>query len=289
MAAAVAELAEERGGFDFQNCRRNAFLEKQGYKAPSPTKTGTTIVGLVFKDGVCLGADTRATGGNMVADKNCEKIHYIAKNIYCCGAGTSADTEFTTALISSKLELQRLNNGTQPRVATAKTRLCHYLFGYQGYVSAALVLGGVDVTGPSLYSVWPHGSSDKLPYCTMGSGSLAAMAVFEQKYHDDMTEEEAKSLVQEAVESGIFNDEGSGSNVDLVVITKAGAKPFRNFAKPNERLFRRAKPYNFPIGSTEWLSEKREMFQGLVVTVQKEEKKSEEKKEEKKEEKMDLS
>ena len=32
----------------------------------------------------------------MVADKNCEKIHYIAPNIYCCGAGTAADTENVT-------------------------------------------------------------------------------------------------------------------------------------------------------------------------------------------------
>lgn len=54
---------------------------------PRATKTGTTIVGLVFKDGIVLGADTRATGGSTVCDKNCEKIHYIAPNIRCCGAG----------------------------------------------------------------------------------------------------------------------------------------------------------------------------------------------------------
>lgn len=52
----------------------------------------------IAKGGVCLGADTRATEGPIVADKNCEKIHYIAPNIYCCGAGTSADTENTTGL-----------------------------------------------------------------------------------------------------------------------------------------------------------------------------------------------
>ena len=43
-----------------------------------------------------LGADTRSTNGDTVADKNCEKIHYIAPNIYCCGAGTAADTEAVT-------------------------------------------------------------------------------------------------------------------------------------------------------------------------------------------------
>jgi len=36
---------------------------------------------------VILGADTRATEDTVVADKNCSKIHYIAPNIYCCGAG----------------------------------------------------------------------------------------------------------------------------------------------------------------------------------------------------------
>lgn len=43
-----------------------------------------------------LGADTRATEGSIVADKKCEKIHYIAPNIWCCGAGTAADTENVT-------------------------------------------------------------------------------------------------------------------------------------------------------------------------------------------------
>ena len=76
------------------------------------------------------------------------------------------------------------------------TRLKRHLFRYQGHVSAALVLGGVDVTGPHLYTVWPHGSTDKLPFVTMGSGSLAAMAVLEDGYKDDLTEDETKDLVK---------------------------------------------------------------------------------------------
>lgn len=60
-------------------------------------------------------------------------------------------------------------------------------FRYQGHVSAALVLGGVDVNGPHLHTIYPHGSTDELPYVTMGSGSLAAMAVFEAKYKKDLT------------------------------------------------------------------------------------------------------
>lgn len=54
------------------------------------------IIFIYIQDGVILGADTRATEGPIVADKNCEKIHYMAPNIYCCGAGTAADTEAVT-------------------------------------------------------------------------------------------------------------------------------------------------------------------------------------------------
>lgn len=40
----------------------------------------TKIISL-SQDGVVLGADTRATEGMVVADKNCSKIHYISPNI----------------------------------------------------------------------------------------------------------------------------------------------------------------------------------------------------------------
>lgn len=61
-------------GFDFSNSIRNAFLESKGIPLPNATSTGTTIVGCLFKDGLVLGADTRATEGPIVADKNCEKV-----------------------------------------------------------------------------------------------------------------------------------------------------------------------------------------------------------------------
>lgn len=108
-------------------------------------------------------------------------LHRKSLCFSCCGAGTAADTENTTNTISSQLKLLRLNTGREVHVQTANTLLKRMLFRYQGHVSAALVLGGVDSTGPHIYSIHPHGSTDKLPYTTMGSGSLAAMSVFECK------------------------------------------------------------------------------------------------------------
>uniref|UniRef100_A0A671LNA3 Proteasome subunit beta n=1 Tax=Sinocyclocheilus anshuiensis TaxID=1608454 RepID=A0A671LNA3_9TELE len=243
--ATVSVCQYHRGGFSFENCKRNALLEadinKLGFSSPAARKTGTTICGVVYKDGVVLGADTRATEGMVVADKNCSKIHYISPNVYCCGAGTAADTEMTTQIISSNLELHSLSTGRLPRVATANRMLKQMLFRYQGYIGAALVLGGVDSTGPQLYSIYPHGSTDKLPYVTMGSGSLAAMAVFEDRYRPNMEEEEAKRLVRDAIAAGIFNDLGSGSNIDLCVITKGKVDYLRPHDVANKKGVREDK------------------------------------------------
>lgn len=213
-------------------------------------KSGTTICGIQLKDVVILAADTRSTCGPMVADKNCEKLHFIAKNVYCAGAGTAADLQHTTEMMESQMELLRMATGTQPRVCTVVRRLSSMLFKYQGYVGCALVLGGVDVTGPHLFQIYPHGSTDKLPFTSMGSGSLAAMAILEAEYNENLSVEEGKKLVAKAIRAGIFNDLGSGSNVDVCVITKdVGGTILRNFEKPNERKFR-AKHAAFPIGTT---------------------------------------
>ncbi|XP_006187793.1 proteasome subunit beta type-7 isoform X1 [Camelus ferus] len=271
--AAVSVYEAPVGGFSFDNCRRNAFLEadfaKKGFKLPTARKTGTTIAGVVYKDGIVLGADTRATEGMVVADKNCSKIHFISPNIYCCGAGTAADTDMTTQLISSNLELHSLSTGRLPRVVTANRMLKQMLFRYQGYIGAALVLGGVDVTGPHLYSIYPHGSTDKLPYVTMGSGSLAAMAVFEDKFRPDMEEEEAKKLVSEAIAAGVFNDLGSGSNIDLCVISKSKLDFLRPYSVPNKKGTRFGR-YRCEKGTTAVLTEKVTTleFEVLEETVQ---------------------
>merc|ERR1719152_918566 len=189
-----------RGGFDFENCERNQYLaEKTGIKPPTAMKSGTTICGVVCADCVVLAADTRATEGPIVADKNCEKLHYISNNIYCAGAGTAADLEHTTQLMESQMELLRMALNRQPRVCTVVRRLSTMLFKYQGYIGCALVLGGVDHTGPHLYQIYPHGSTDNLPFTTMGSGSLFAMSILESGYKSNLSVEEGKNLVADAI------------------------------------------------------------------------------------------
>jgi len=255
--ASVFETEVPPTGFQFDNVKRNAFLhDKGGVALPKATKTGTTICGAVFDGGVVVGADTRATNGDIVADKNCQKIHPLAPNMVCCGAGTAADCDKVTDMIGSQLKLLRLDWNRQVRVKTANHLFKQMLFRYQGHIGAYLVLAGADRDGGHLYSIAAHGSTDKTPYTANGSGMLAAMAVLETGWTPGMSEEEAKKLVRDAITAGIINDMGSGSNVDIAVIKPGDDityyRPYEVVVGSGER----EKVYTYPKGTTPLLSTK---------------------------------
>ena len=70
-----------------------------------------------------------------------------------------------------------------------------------------------------------------------------------------MTRVEAVKLASEAIQAGIWNDLGSGSNVDVCVITKEKAQLMRNYITPNVRE-KKEKSYKFARGTTAVLGEK---------------------------------
>ena len=223
-------------GFNFESYARNENLVSKGYAAPKTTKTGTTICGAIFADGVILGADTRATSGPIVADKICQKIHYVSKYIYCCGAGTAADTDQVCRMMSSQVELHGLNNNQEMvPVQVAVTYAKQHLFQYQGHIGAYLIVGGVDKEGPHLVEIHAAGSSQVAPFIASGSGSLNALSVLEAGWKPNLTLDEGKKLVRDAIAAGVFNDLGSGSNINLCIITKDGSQRISPYDEANQK------------------------------------------------------
>ena len=76
--------------------------------------------------------------------------------------------------------------------------------------------------------------------------------------------DEALTLVKHAISAGIFNDLGSGSNVDACVITASHTETLRSFVKPNERV-RKELVYKFRPDTTAW---KKEDVRSLIVDEQ---------------------
>ncbi|KAK6039225.1 putative multicatalytic endopeptidase [Cooperia oncophora] len=204
-----------------------------------------------------MGADSRATAGNIIADKHCEKVHYLTDSIYACGAGTAADLDQVCKMLSGTLRLMELNTGRKARVITALRHAKQHLFNYQGYVGAYLLIGGVDPTGPHLYECSANGTTMAKPFAAQGSGSYAAISILERDFKQDMTEEECVALVQRALQAGMHGDNASGNSLNLVIM-RPGKTEFRgpivpNFCKMPEPI---DLPYRFKPGSTKVLKRK---------------------------------
>ena len=100
----------------------------------------------------------------------------------------------------------------------------------------------------------------------MGSGSLNAMSILETRYKDGMTKEEAIEIVKCAVEAGIFNDLGSGSNVDIYVITRNGCEKMESYREYNKKVFSQSQNYVFPKGTTEIIEETQKKWKNVEVS-----------------------
>lgn len=148
-------------------------------------------------------------------------------------------------MIKRGLELHSLNTHSQPRVQLAALKLTSHAFKYGGQIGTHLIVGGVDCKGPQLIECSNDGNMYSMPYHTTGSGSLAAMAILETNFKDGLTREEAIALVVAAIEAGIYHDLGSGSNVDVCIITKNKVESLRNYKHDNFKVYSKPGGYEF--------------------------------------------
>ncbi|KHJ46411.1 multicatalytic endopeptidase family protein [Trichuris suis] len=261
----VLESSGRRNPFSFDLSYRNDALAKMGVQLPPARSTGTTIVGLLFNEGVLIGADSRATSGSIVGDKFCLKLHYLTKSIYACGAGTAADLEQTADMLSSNLRLMELNTGRKARGIAALRIAKQHLFKYMGYVGAYLIIAGVDFFGPFIYSVHAHGSSYKDPYMADGSGSLAALGVLEPNFKMKMPLEEALDLLKRALMAGMEADLNSGNSYTYAIIRKDGFEMKQFNIPPFCARIPKQLQYHCPPKATRVLKEKKYEIMNTVT------------------------
>lgn len=148
-------------------------------------------------------------------------------------------------MIKRELELHRFNTHSENRVQMAAGRVSTHVFNYGGHIGTHLIMGGVDVKGPQLIEISSDGHMKASCFLSMGSGSLAAMAVLETDFRENMTQDEAQALVVRAIEAGIYHDLGSGSNVDCVIIKRGKVEYKRGLKTDNFKMFAKPGGYQY--------------------------------------------
>jgi proteasome beta subunit len=183
---------------------------------------GTTTIGIVFAGGVILATEKRATMGYMIASKKAKKVYQVAERIGMTTAGGVGDAQQLARILTVECNLYQIRRSRSITVGATATLLSNYLnqnryFPY--YVQ--LLVGGIDETGPSVYSVDAMGGATKEEeIVATGSGSPMAYGVLEDRYKPNMTESEAIELAVRGLKSAMKRDAGSGEGIHVVVITK---------------------------------------------------------------------
>jgi proteasome beta subunit len=190
---------------------------------PKHVLTGTTTMGLVCRDGIVLGTDTRATLGTFVAHKHAKKVYAIDDHIAMTIAGGVADAQSVVEVLRANSKLYKYEKGL-PIPISAVARLAANILFQSRYYPFILqsIIGGVDDQGPHIFALDPLGSVTEEKCVSTGSGSPVAYGVLEPGYKEGMTIKEAIPLVVRAVTSAMKRDSASGDSYDVAVISKDG-------------------------------------------------------------------
>ena len=193
-------------------------------------KSGTTIVGVVCKDGVVMGADRQTTAGNLVMSKNTQKTVKINDYLVISGTGNASDIEMQKKVISAELKLKELKSKRRPSVKEAAN-----LIGTITYrnirqptmipsIVGTLVAGVNEDGSEELYTVEPAGTAMKVEDydANFGSGMPFVLGLLERSYSKDMSIEEGVEIVIESLKSSTQRDTGSGYGIDIFTLSKEG-------------------------------------------------------------------
>lgn len=196
--------------------------ETAGSDEVQSAKTGTTSIGVTTAETVVIATDRRASlGGRVVSNKNVTKVEQVHDRAALTMVGSVGGAQSFIRSIRSEAKLYEARRGKPMSIDALGTVASNFLRGGPFFMINP-VLGGVDETGPHVYSIDPMGGLSEDDYVVTGSGMQFALGVLEQEYDDDLTHEEGIEIATRAVESATERDTASGNGVTIAEVTEAG-------------------------------------------------------------------
>ena len=195
-------------------------------------KTGTTILGIVCKDGIVMASDRRTTAGSIVMGKTVQKTVKINDYLVTSGTGMASDIEMQKKVIAAELKLKELKSKKRPSIKEAANLIG--MMTYRNVRQPSMVpsivgtlVGGFNEDGTfELYTIEPAGTAMKVDDydANFGSGMPYVLGLLERQYDENMAVKDGVELAKEAIKSSTQRDTGSGNGIDVFTITKKEIK-----------------------------------------------------------------
>jgi proteasome beta subunit len=178
---------------------------------------GTTIVAATFDGGVVMAVDRRATMGNIIAQRDIEKV-FPADEYSCVGiAGTAGLAVEMVRLFQTELEHYEKIEGTTLSMDGKANRLAALIRSNLGMAMQGLAVvplfAGFDLTREQgrifSYDV-TGGRYEETAFHAVGSGSLFARGSLKKLYRDDLDSEGCVTAVVQALYDAADDDSATG-------------------------------------------------------------------------------
>lgn len=169
-------------------------------------KRGTTTVGVKYKTGVVLIVDKRITS-RLIEPDSIEKIFEIDDHIGCATSGLVADARALIDRARLDAQINEITYNEKIQIKALVKRICDFKQTYTQYggvrpFGTALLIAGVDETGPRLFSTDPSGAMMEYKASSEGSGRNGAMAYFESNYREGISMDDAIDMSIKALYKG---------------------------------------------------------------------------------------
>merc|ERR1719401_2615395 len=178
---------------------------------------------LTFDGGVVLGADSRTSTGDYVANRASRKISKVHDKIFVCRCGSAADTQALTGFVINYLGQHAIELGKLPTVNTAANLFKMIAYNNKDHLMAGLIVAGWDEkNGGQVFSIPLGGSVHKVNVACDGSGSGYISGLIDEFYKPGMTKAEALAFVRNCVAHAMARDGSSGGMVRTLVVSADG-------------------------------------------------------------------
>jgi proteasome alpha subunit len=174
--------------------------------AREAVKRGTTAVGVRGKSGVVLLVDKRVSS-KLVVPASIEKIFAIDTHVGCATSGLVADARALVDRARVEAQLNRVTYDEPVPIDVLVKKVCDFKQGYTQFgggrpFGTALLIAGVDATGPRLFETDPSGALIEYKASAVGSGRQQALDVLEKEYKEGLSDEAAVQLGLKALSAG---------------------------------------------------------------------------------------
>jgi proteasome beta subunit len=177
----------------------------------------TTIVALCYRDGVVMAGDRRATAGNMIAQRDIEKVFAADEYSVVGMAGSAGIGIELIGLFQLELEHYEKIEGAPLSLVGKANRLSTLLrqnlgLAMQGLAVVPLFAGWDDATGKGrIFSYDPIGGRyEEQDYHSIGSGSIFAKSSIKKLYRDDLSVDDAITVAVQALYDAAEEDSATG-------------------------------------------------------------------------------